>query len=148
MVVVCSACGQKNRVPGRHLADTGKCGRCQGALPPSSDPIEANAELFDEVVRTARVPVLVDFWAPWCGPCRMVAPEVQKLAREAAGKAIVLKLNTEQEPAIAARFDIRAIPAFFVFAGGQTAAQQVGALNLAGLRSLLARANGGTSATA
>jgi thioredoxin 2 len=140
MIRECSACGQKNRIPGKRVASTGKCGKCQAALPPSREPIDADSALFDDVVKNADVPVLVDFWAPWCGPCRMVAPEVKKVAESVAGQAAVLKLNTEQHPDVAARFGITSIPSFFVFKRGEVVAQQVGALNQQGLRQLLERA--------
>jgi thioredoxin 2 len=140
MIRQCAACGQQNRVAGKHVARTGKCGKCKASLLPSSEPIEADAALFDDITRNADVPVLVDFWAPWCGPCRMVAPEVKKVAQSEAGKAAVLKLNTEEHPEVAARFDIRSIPSFYVFKQGNVVAQQVGALNQQGLRQLLDRA--------
>jgi thioredoxin 2 len=86
-----------NRVPAEHLADTGRCGTCRATLPPLSGPIEATGEIFHKVVQNARVPVLVDFWADWCGPCKMAAPEVEALAKEMAGWLIVLKVDTERE---------------------------------------------------
>src|SRR5689334_7249910 len=98
MVRACSACGAKNRVPPKHLADTGRCGVCKAPLPPVGEPIEADSAAFNEIVSQAKVPILVDFWAPWCGPCKMAAPEVHELAREMAGKALVLKVNTERHP--------------------------------------------------
>ena len=111
-----------------HLADTGRCGACKAPLPPVSEPIEADEALFDQIVSEARVPVLVDFWAAWCGPCRMTAPEVQELAREMAGKALVLKVNTEDQPSLAARYRIQSIPNFIVFREGRPVFQQAGAV--------------------
>ena len=86
---------------------------------PPSEPLEVDRATFDEIVSQARVPVLVDFWAAWCGPCRMAAPEVKKVATETAGRALVLKVNTEENPDLAARFQISAIPYFMVLSGGK-----------------------------
>jgi thioredoxin 2 len=125
----CPSCGKANRVPAKHLADTGRCGSCKTALPPSDSPIEAGSEAFSEITKEVKVPVLVDFWAPWCGPCRMTAPEVDAVAKQVAGKAVVLKVNTEEHPDLAARFRIQAIPNFVVMRGGNVAFQRAGAAN-------------------
>jgi thioredoxin 2 len=122
----CPSCGRKNRIPVTHLADTGRCGACKAELPAVGEPIDADPAFFDEVVRSAKVPVLVDFWAEWCGPCRMAAPEVKRTAGNMAGRALVLKVDTEAHPELAARFNVRGIPNFLILKDGQVVAQRPG----------------------
>ena len=126
MIRACTACGANNRIPAKHLSDTGRCGSCKVSLPPVSEPIEVDASQFAEITREAKVPVLVDFWAEWCQPCRMAAPEVHALAREMAGRGLILKVNTEESPALAAKFRVQSIPYFVLLRGGIIIAERTG----------------------
>ncbi|MFD7024585.1 thioredoxin [Promicromonospora sukumoe] len=131
--IVCSHCGARNRVP-VVAQGTPRCGRCSTPLP---WVVDANDDDFHAVVDESSLPVLVDVWAPWCGPCRMVSPALEKLAGELAGHLKLVKVNADDNPEVSRRFDVRSIPTLVLLDHGQVVDQQIGALPEPRLRSWL-----------
>lgn len=128
----CASCGAFNRVGSSSGVPT--CGRCKKDLDLSGAPQEVDAAQFERVVSGSPLPVLVDFWAPWCPPCRMAAPILDKVGRELAGKAVVVKVNSDEHPEPSARLGIRGIPTFIVFRDGAEHARQAGLASAEQLR--------------
>lgn len=132
IIVVCPHCHAANRLPADRLADGGTCGKCKAPLF-SGQPLELAAANFDRHVGHSGIPVLVDFWAPWCGPCRAMAPAFAQAARQLEPEFRLAKVNTEEEQQLAARFGIRSIPTLALFRDGREVARQAGAMDLSGL---------------
>lgn len=138
MRIVCPHCKSVNNVPQKESYKKANCGKCKKSLL-DTKPIELTANNFDEVIVNSDIPVIVDFWAPWCGPCKMMGPRFEKSATNFPLKTLFAKVNTENEPNLGSRFDIRSIPTLIIFKNGKEVHRISGALDENSLNSLVSR---------
>ena len=138
-IVPCASCGKLNRVNMDKVGATAVCGTCKSALHVDAPVVLTDAN-FDVVVSRTTVPVMIDFYADWCGPCKMMAPVFADFARRQKGRVLVAKVNTDENPGVSMRFGIRSIPTLTVMHGGQEVARQVGAVPMAALEQMVAGA--------
>jgi len=138
LVGKCPACGQLNRLGYQKLGQEFRCGKCHTQLDAPVAPVEIDSEsVFDALTSRSSLPVLVDFWAPWCGPCKMVAPELVKVAAEGSGRWLVAKANSDELPGVAQRYQIQAIPTLVLFSGGREVSRQSGAMPASAIRQFI-----------
>ena len=138
VITTCPSCGQRNRLTFSRLHAENRCGRCHTSIKAPAEPIEMpDAASFDAAIADSQIPLVVDFWAPWCGPCRMVAPELAKVAARQAGKFLIVKVNTDAIPELGERFKIRSIPTMAVFGGGREVGRTSGARPAADIESFI-----------
>ena len=138
LVLACPQCSKRNRMAYERLGQIFRCGNCHTELRPPGEPMEVKSEaVFSTLTGRSALLVLVDFWAEWCGPCKMVAPELAKVAAEGAGRWLVAKVNTEELPGLAQRFRISGIPTLALFHAGREIARQSGAMPAAAIRQFI-----------
>ncbi len=147
VLLACPSCGQRNRLAWDRLDGQGRCASCKQALGTSSLPLAVTTQAqFSSMIAGSALPVLVDFWADWCGPCRSLAPELEKLAVSGAGDFLIAKVDTEALPELARQFAIRSIPSLLLFAGGREVSRTAGAQSAGALRNFVHKALAGRSA--
>jgi thioredoxin 2 len=140
VITACRQCGRANRLGYASLGKAGRCGQCKQDLPAPDAPLEAvDTAVFDAVAQSSRLPLVVDFWAEWCGPCRMVAPELERVARSNAGRLLVVKVNTDVLQDVAARYRIRSIPTLAVVHDGRELDRMAGAHSAPDIEAFVAR---------
>jgi thioredoxin 2 len=139
MHIACAHCGATNRVPEDRLGEHPSCGRCGQTLLPG-EPVALGDAHFDTVIGRSELPVLVDFWAPWCGPCRMMAPHFEQAAAQWQGRVLFAKVDSDENPRASAQHGIRSIPTLALFVGGRELARQSGAMSAAQLNAWLDQA--------
>ena len=135
LLLACPHCAATNRLPAARIDEQPDCGRCGQPLL-QGQPLELGDDNFDAVAAVTQRPLLVDFWAPWCGPCRMMAPAFEQAGRQLAGRALLVKVNSDDNPALSQRFAIRSIPTLVRLAGGRETQRQSGALPAAAIVAL------------
>jgi thioredoxin 2 len=141
VLAVCPSCNRTNRLQYASVDKPTRCGHCKTMLPAPAEPIEApTSSAFHAILQKSALPIVVDFWAPWCGPCRMVAPELEKVARSAAGEFLIVKANTEAMPDLGDSFRIRSIPTMAVFRDGREVTRSAGARPAAEILALVRQA--------